>query len=561
MFNLLTYAFKTFSRNERLIFTASFLIFTASLIFIGVNFFDEKTTLAAVSGGRYTEGIIGQPSFINPIFAGDNDSDRDLIELIFSDLSDLAESYKISENNRVWNIRLKEGVVWHDGEPITSDDLIFTIKTIQDPDSHSLLFHSWQGIAAERISEREIKLTLPEPYAFFEISLKELRPIPKHLFEVLPASNLRLSDYNLEPVGSGPFKFVSFKKEKSGFIDEYRLTRNESYLPAGEAGFNQKPYLEEMVLKFYQNEDELIKAFNSGITDGFGGLNPKNISKIIINHQIFKLLMPRYYAVFLNSYNQPILKDKNIRLALNYAVDKKALVEKVFDGQAVWPAGPLTLGMKGYAAGVYPEENFSLEKANQILDNLGWQLNADGIREKKDKKELERLEFNLVVPQIPFLVETANLIKEDWLKIGVKLNLIIRSTTEIGSEVAKNRDYEMIIFGNIFRNNDVPDLSSFWHSSERFYPGLNLALYENKTADSLIESIRKNLNERNRERDLAALQSLIVGDAPAIFLYSPDYFYIFKTSPKGFEDEFISLSSDRFKNIEKWYIKTARVFK
>lgn len=553
-----------------MIFTASFLIFTASFIFIGVNFFDEKTTLASVSGGRWTEGIIGQPSFVNPVFAGDNDSDRDLIELIFSDLSDLAESYKASENNKIWNIRLKEGVVWHDAEPITSDDLIFTIKTIQEPDSRSSLFSSWQGIAAERISEREIKLTLPETYVFFESSLKELRPIPKHLFEALPASNSRLSDYNLEPIGSGPFKFVSFKKERSGFIDEYRLTRNESY-------FNQKPYLEEIVLKFYQNEDELIKAFNSGTIDGFAGLNPKNLSKIIINHQVFKWLMPRYYAVFLNPYSQPVLKDKNVRLALNYGVDKRALVEKVFDGQAVWPAGPLTLGMNGYAAWVYQaanegeprqgrEENFSLEKANQILDNLGWQLNDGGIREKKIKKETERLEFNLVVPQIPFLIETVNLIKEDWSKIGVKLNLIIRSTAEINDEAVKNRDYEMIIFGNIFRNGDVPDLSSFWHSSERFYPGFNLALYENKTADSLIESIRKNLNERNRERDLAALQSLIIRDMPAIFLYSPDYFYISKTSLKGFDDperhqRIISLSSDRFKNIEKWYIKTARVFK
>ena len=541
-----------------MIFIASFLIFIASFVFIGVNFFDEKTTLASISGGRYTEGIIGQPSFVNPVFAGNNDSDRDLIELIFSDLSDLAENYKTNGNGKVWNIRLKESVVWHDGEPITSDDLIFTIKTIQEPDSHSSLFSSWQGIAVERISEREVKLTLPETYGFFESTLKELRPIPKHLFEALPASNLRLSDYNLEPIGSGPFKFVSFKKERSGFIDEYRLTQNESYF--------EKPYLEEIVLKFYQNEDELIKAFNSGAIDGFGGLNPKNISKIIINHQVFKLLMPRYYAVFLNPYSRAVLKDKNIRLALNYGVDKKSLVEKVFDGQAVWPAGPLTLGMKGYTAGAYPEEDFSVEKANRILDDLGWQLNTDGIREKKIKKESERLEFNLVVPQISFLIETANLIKEDWSKIGVKLNLIIRPTVEINDEAVKNRDYEMLIFGNIFRNNDVPDLSSFWHSSERFYPGLNLALYENKTADSLIESIRKNLNERNRELALAILQSLIIRDMPAIFLYSPDYFYISKTSLKGFDDfeqrrRIISLPSDRFKNIEKWYVKTARVFK
>ncbi|MEK7162927.1 MAG: peptide ABC transporter substrate-binding protein [Patescibacteria group bacterium] len=577
MFKILTYTFKTFSRNERLTFFAAFLIFIISFIFIGANLFDERTFFAPVFGGRYTEGVIGQPSFINPVFIGNNDADRDLTELIFSDLSDLVESYKISSDGRVWNVRLKENIVWQDGEPITGDDVIFTIKTIQDPDSRSALFSSWQGVTTERISEREIKLTLSELYAFFEISLKELKPIPKHIFESLPIANLRLSDYNLEPIGNGPFKFISFKKEKSGFISEYRLVGNERY-------FNQKPYLEEIVFKFHQNEDELVKAFNSGTIDGFGGLNPKDFSKIGVNYQILKLRMPRYYAVFLNSYSKPVLKDKNVRLALNYAIDKKSIVEKVFNGQAIWPAGPLILGMKGYAADIYPEENFSLEKANIILDNLGWRLNNDGIREiprkskfdaeqKKIGKEsdspvgeAERLEFNLIVPQTPFLIETANLIKENWSNIGVKLNLIIRPVAEINDGAIKNRDYEMIIFGNIFGNSDSPDLYSFWHSSERFYPGFNLALYENKIADTLIESIRNNLNEQKRNRDLASLQSLIIQDSPAIFLFSPYYFYITKTSLKGFEDieqsrKIISFSSNRFENIEKWYVKTARVFK
>lgn len=567
MFKILIQAFKTFSRNERLLFFASFLIFTISFIFISVDFVNGKTVFSPVSGGWHTEGMIGQPSFINPVFIGNNEPDRDLVELVFSPLSDLAESYKTSGSGKVWNIRLKEGV-WHDGKPITSDDVIFTIKAIQDPDSRSPLFLGWQGITAERISELEIKLTLPEVYAFFESTLKELMPIPKHIFESLPPANLRLSDYNFEPVGSGPFKFVSFKKERSGFVSEYVLARNELY-------FNQKPYLEEMIFKFYQNEDDLIKAFNSGIIDGFGGLNPKDFSKIGINSQVFELRMPRYYAIFLNPYSRPILKDKNIRSALNSGIDKKALIENIFDGKAVLTDGPLTPGMKGYSADIHFEENFSLEKANQILDNSGWRLGDEGIREKKIKKEsglfadgLERLEFNLVVPQTPFLIETANLIKENWSKIGVKLNLIIRPAVEINDEVIKNRDYEMLVFGHIFGNNDSPDLSSFWHSSERFYPGFNLSIYENKTADALIESVRKNLNELSRERDLATLQSLIIQDMPAIFLYSPYYFYVAGTSLKGFEDkttlpagEFISLQSDRFENIEKWYVKTARVFK
>lgn len=271
--------------------------------------------------------------------------------------------------------------------------------------------------------------------------------------------------------------------------------------------------------------------------------------------------MPRYYAIFFNPYAQDVLTDKNVRLSLNYATDKKKIIEKVFDNQALSVEGPLILGMKGYEAEIYPNESFSLEKANQVLESGGWQLNAEGIREKNFDKQTKRLEFDLVVPEIPFLVETANLVKEDWSKIGVKLNLVVNSPEQINDEIIKTRNYQMIIFGNIFANAENPDLYSFWHSSERFYPGLNLALYENKTADNLIESIRKTLNDLKRQSELSSLQSLIIQDQPAIFLFSPDYLYVTKNWLRGFDEKFIDSASQRFQDIAKWYEKTARVFK
>ena len=551
---ILLQIFKNLSRTERWIFIAACLIFTTSSIFMAVNLLYRDTNLVPIAGGEYIEGLINQPTFINPVLAGSNGSDRDLIELVFSGLLDLAENYKVDENNRAWNIRLKENILWDDGQPVTSDDVIFTIKTIQDSDSRSPLFSMWQEVKSERVSEREIKLILPETYAFFEATLKELKIIPKHIFGSVPAANFRLSDFNLEPIGSGPFKFLSFSKERSGFISEYQLIRNEHYS-------GQKPYLEKIVFKFYQDEEELIRAFNSGAINGFGGLNQKNLGKININHQTFEIRMPRYYAIFFNSYSQDVLKDKNVRLALNYATDRKKIIEKVFDNRALSVEGPLVAGMKGYAAEIYPKEDFSPEKASQILEAGGWQSNSEGIREKNFDKQVKRLEFDLTVPEIPFLVETANLIKEDWSRVGVKLNLIVHSPQQINDEIIKTRNYQMLIFGNIFGNGDSPDLYSFWHSSERFYPGLNLALYENKTADTLIQSIRKTLNDSKRQADLSSLQSIIIQDYPAVFLFSPHYLYVSKNWLKGFDERFIPSTSGRFQNVEKWYIKTARVFK
>ncbi len=527
-----------------MIFIAAFLLFFIAAVFLFIRFIEAKTTTVPVAGGDYTEGIVGQPSFINPILAG-NDADRDLIKLAFSNLLDLTESYKVSDDGKFWTVRLKENLLWNDGEPITSDDVIFTIKAIQDPDSNSPSLANWQGIAAERVSEKEIKFTLPISYAFFENVLRELYPAPKHIFDNIPAANLRLSAYNFEPVGSGKFKFASAEKQRDGFITGYQFERNENY-----AG--QKPYLDRFNVKFFLNENDLVDAFNSGKITGFGGIEPDKLERIKINYQIRSLRMPRYYAVFINQNNSPALKDVNVRLALNYATDRKKIIQEVFANRAISANGPIFPGTESF--------DFSLEKAEQILNASGWQPTNGSVREKTaDKNQTQQLKFQLIVPDVQFLKKTAELLKDDWAKIGAELDLKVFSLSEINQDPIRTRNYEMILFGNNIGRS--PDLFSFWHSSERFYPGLNLSLYENKTVDGLIDSIRKDFNESRRDQKLATLQSMIMEDQPAIFLYSPNYLYAAKNGLNGFDEKYIPLASDRFQNVEKWYIKTARVFK
>lgn len=555
---------RSFSKNERLVFAAASLIFVLSGIFIVINFIDTKTVVVPVRGGSYREGIVGQPSFVNPALMNGNDPDRDLTEIIFSNVIDLADSYKVSPDGKTWDIRLKDNIKWDDNERITSDDIIFTIQTIQDPDSRSSFLPVWQGIDAERVSEREFKIVLPQPYAFFIDNLRELRPIPKHIFGSLPVSNMRLSNYNLEPVGSGPFKFDSFQKRNDGFITQYNLVRNDAY-------FGTKPYLDGINFRFYEDGNNLISAVNIGAVDGAGGLTSDNLSRIHVGHQTFEMEIPRYYGIFFNASANPALADKNVRMALNQAVDKNELVQKVFNGYALTVSGPMVPGMDGYAAKAYPKDGSSPDNANQILDLSGWQKGADGIRARDLGQAIDnlkpglprtgptRLEFTLVVPQTKFLVDAANIVAADWAKIGVKLNLNVMNQDDINNNALRTRNYDMILFGNIFGNN--PDLFSFWHSSERFYPGLNLALYQNSVTDSLIESIRKELNPAARQLDFASAQSSIINDQPAVFLFSPSYIYIARTWLGGLTSQFLSLPSYRFQNTSDWYVKTARTFR
>lgn len=539
------------TKKERIaLFVCVSIFLTASALWLG-NFLNKNTIEVPVESGRYTEGVIGQPKFINPI-TSNTDVDRDLSQIVYADLTDLIDHYTISDDGKTWDIFLKDGLLWSDGKPLNSDDVIFTVETIQDPETNSPLFTTWQGIVADRVSELELEFNLRNPYAFFLDNLKDLKVIPKHIFSVIPSSNLRLSNYNLEPVGSGPYKYANYSLRKDGFVTEYNFETNPNY-----AG--KKPFINQLSVKFFQGTNELIDAFNSRKIDGFGNLNPKDVSKIKISHKLTELKMPRYYAIFLNQDMNNALKESAIREALNLATDKDRIIKEVFDGKADSINQPITPSIEGYDSQIGAEQ-FSLEKAAAILDKENWAINKDtGTREKKIGKNTVKLEFQIVVPQIQFLVDTANLIQSDWEKIGIKLSLIQLNPNDINEEIIKTRNYQMLLFGNILRNN--PDIFSFWHSSEKFYPGLNLSLFQDSKVDSLIEALRQETDVEKRIGKVKDLQTAIDNKKPAIFLFSPYYLYASVKNLNGLENAALVTPSDRFKNINEWYLQTSRVFK
>jgi len=167
---------------------------------------------------------------------------------------------------------------------------------------------------------------------------------------------------------------------------------------------------------------------------------------------------------------------------------------------------------------------------------------------------------NLTVPQIDFLAKTAAAIQSAWQAIGVQVNIMPDSPSDIASQVIKNRNYEALLFGNVLGPSS--DLYSFWDSSQRFYPGLNLAIYSNKDVDADIEHARQETSSTKIIADMADAQSKIGGDNPATFLYSPDYVYVTNKNVQGIEaSKLLSDASDRFREVPSWYLNTARVLK
>lgn len=544
-------------KKERIaVFVLLFVSFTSSIYWVASSYI-KNTEEVPNSGGEYTEALVGQPRFINPILSQTNDIDADLSALIYSSLlkfdkdgnlqNDLAESYEISEDKLTYTFHIKQNAKWHDGESLNADDIIYTVKTIQDDSYYSPLIANLKGVRAEKVDDYTVSFILKNTYAPF-LNTLTFGILPKHLWEITGPSEFPLSEFNFQPIGSGPYQLEHFKKDKNGRIVSIELLASEEY-------YKQKPYIEKIVFKFYQSEDDAISAFNRKEVKSINYVSPANTEKIVDleGKNIYRLNMPRYYAVFFNQTQSKVLADKTVRLALSYAVDKDRMVTEILKGEGEVVNSPIPKQLIGYNPEVKIYDH-AVDHAKNILEEAGWKdTDGDGIREKGDMK----MEFTLISPDWVDLTGTAEMLKEMWKEIGA--NVTVEITENIQEEHLQDRSYEAVLFGEIL--NYDPDPFAFWHSSQKKDPGLNLALYDNANADKILEEARKETNAETRAQKYKEFQNIVVEDVPAIFLYSPNYIYIQEKSIKGTELKNIVIPSDRFNNISNWYIKTKRVYK
>jgi len=514
-------------------------------------------------GGAINIGIVGSPRFLNPVLNQINDADKDLSALIFSGLmkydsqgnlvNDLAEKYSIGDNGKTYEITLKENVKWHDGQPLSAEDVLFTVQTIQNLDYRSPIRGLWQGIEAEKASDRVIRFRLKNVYVSFLNNLA-FGVLPKHLWGNVAPSQFALSELNLKPVGSGPYRFEKLQKDKNGTIKSIELKAFDKYF-AGEA------FIDSLTFYFYLAENDAFTAYKKDGADLFGFVSAKNFvdlkNKANSNINIYPLSLPRYFAVFFNQNQNKFLADKTVRQALDLATDKKAIIDSVFGGYGQIANSPLLPGMTGYSDQI-KSLGFSLEQAKTILAAAGWKdADGDGILELGKKNE--KLEITMTTIDWPELSRVAEILKEQWGKAGVSVVLKIIETAKIQNDAIKPRQYQALLFGEVLGKE--PDLFYFWHSSQKTESGLNLALYGNPEADKLLSSATEDLDKNSRAQKNQKIANLIVNDLPAVFLFSPDYLVTAKKKILGINLQNLDSPSSRLSQLNLWYLKTHRVFK
>ncbi|MEA2088992.1 MAG: ABC transporter substrate-binding protein [Patescibacteria group bacterium] len=553
------------SNKERIIIKSLSVVICICAILLSINFYLNHIQVIPTVAGTYTEAIVGSPQYINPLFCQANNTDADLVKLIFSGLlkydgetqklkPDLCEKYEISEDQKTYIFYLRENLLWQDNEPLTADDVIFTVELSKYQKVKSLLGISFKGVKTEKINDRTLKFILEEPYAPF-ISVLTFGILPKHIWEEVSLTNINLAKYNLKPIGSGPYKADSFIKDEEGNIKSYLLTINDKY-------YSKKPLIKNLSLVFFSSYIEAVEALKTRSVQGLSFI-PTEMEEELKNKEHlnnFSFPIQQYTALFLNQNKNDLLKNKEIRKALSLAVNQEKIIDDLLKNKANIVDGPI-LKTKWI-----DKENqkhiFNPEESKKLIESLKFIKNEDDKFYHKEitidgEKEDKELTVIIVSANSKRNIEITEIIKKYWENIGVKTEIELLENPEIKNRI-EEKNYEILLYGEM--TGFDPDPYQFWHSSQNKKGGLNLSSFSNKKVDKLLEEALATNDVKIRKEKYNEFQKILNDETPAIFLYQPIYSYMIDNNIKGVKISNVIIPSDRFSNISDWYIKTKKQF-
>ncbi len=554
---------RLFSKRERTRILAFAAVAGIAFIFFASRALDRVTVPRPAVGGTLREGAIGEPRFINPLYAS-SDTDRDLSHIVFSGLirydrqgnitMDLAAAVDISPDGKTYTVGLRPGLSWHDGAPLTIDDVIFTLKTVQDPTYQSPLRANWQGVTIEKLSDTTVRFSLRQPYAPFMENLA-LGILPEHLWRRIPRETAILSELNLKPVGSGPYQFKKFTRREDGTITSLTLARNRSYHLEG-------PYLNEVRFSFYPDEAALAAAYRRNDIDGFMFRSAERLQELErLDAAIHELKLPKVFGLFLNPSVQPALGRRSVRAALALAIDRALLVRETSAGGGALANSAIPEGTFGANTSI-PPIPFDPGQARELLAKDGWK-DAGGTWERTEgtgrNRKTAKLEFRIATSDSPELAAAAERIAEMWRAIGVGVEVKVLPISDLEATMIRPRAYEVLLFGEVFGHD--PDPFAFWHTSQLKDPGLNIALYSNRNVDRLLEEARRTNDATLREEKYHQFQKIVADELGAIFLYRPTNYYALRNGFNGAGLGAITLTEERFNELNLWHTDTRRALK
>jgi len=543
-----------------------FLIVAVTLAVVAVLLLTQKTTTVnpilpePASGGIYTEALVGSFGRLNPLLDLNNPADRDVDRLLFSSLvkfdargipqPDLAESWGVSADGTIYNVTLRSNANWHDGTPVTTDDVIFTLDLLRTEYSafSSDVQTLWGGVQITRLNEKNIKFVLTEPFVPF-LDYLTFGILPKHLLETVAPDQLANSEFNLAPVGSGPYKFDHLVVE-SGNISSVVLTVSKDY-------FGQVPFVEQIVFRYYPSAQSALAAYQAGEVLGISQITADVLSGALIDENLsfYSSRLPRISLILLNLGDQqlPFFQDKKVRNALMLDLNRQWMLDTLLQGQGIIADSPILPGTWAYYDGVNPI-GFDPEAAVAELKDAGYILPSNGSVRTKDNVALS---FTLAYPDDDLHSQLALAIQEDWAAIGVEAKLKAVSYASLINDYLTPRTYQAALVDLDLSRSYDPDPYPFWHQAE-ITGGQNYSQWDNRPASEYLEQARVIADPGVRTRLYRNFQVVFARELPALLLYYPVYTYAMDQRMQGVQAAPLFESADRFNGIASWYLITRR---
>lgn len=512
-----------------LLISALILLAVTQSIWLG-NFYSTNTF---VSGGSYMEGTVGKVNSLNPLFAV-TDSEKALSRLLFSTLSTidysghiapgLAQSIHESEDGRTWTIKLRDGLKWSDGEPITNEDVLFTTSLIKSVAVNSIYDTNLSNVRVSESEDGNIVFSLPAVYADFDSAL--IFPIlPKHILGEADPKTLIEHSFSNSPVTSGAFTFNAVQTPST--------TEKIFYLSANPTYYKGKPLLNSFAIHAYDNKESLISDLNAGKITATAALSPAEKS-LVTSSTIYEKqtsISSGVYA-FLNTAKEP-LKNKTLRQTIKRAIDIDSIRAATDNKPALdYPLTDAQIKLNNYPAII----GYDFETAKTTIES------SFG----------SKVHLSLATVNSGYLPTVAEMIAENLRSIGLNVDVTVYSENQdFVSSIVTKRNYDILLY-EIDLGAD-PDLFAYYHSSQASQSGLNLSNYKNSLIDDLILGARETTSESLRLAKYESFLNYWVDDVPAIGLYRTNISYFYNKNVRTFSDESHMVSAlDRFVNVETW---------
>jgi peptide/nickel transport system substrate-binding protein len=523
----------------------------------------ETSAPAPISGGIYREALLGTVNRLNPILDMNNQIDHDIDSLLYRGLvrfdsrgiayPDLAESWAVSEDATLYTFSLREDASWHDGESVQSDDVIFTFSKFKDPDypGPDDLKTLWSEIKINRLDDRTVQFQLPEPFSPF-LDFLSIGLLPEHLLRGVTAGDLIDHPFNVQPIGTGPFKFSQFLLEDNTIVG-VRLQAFDDF-------YDGRPFLDEVEFRFYSDEAQALQAYQNEEVMGISQISTSLLDRVleIPDLNVYSARFPKIYLIFLNLKDPefPLFQEKLFRRALLQSINRQWLIDSIFSGQGLIATGPIFSSTWAYLETLKPWP-FDIQEAGSLLTGLGWEVPEGidpGSPEYIRKQDNTLLSFKLLHASDSIHTALAEAIRDSWKQVGVHVELEAVPPDKLQPDYLEPREYEALLTEMDLSLYTDPDPYPFWHDSQ-IETGQNYSGFSDRNIGIWLEKARTTSDLATRADLYKSFQFRFNDQLPALLLISPIYNYVVDSQIQGVSVGPLFSPSDRFANISDWFIR------